>query len=150
MDEGININDQMQEELLEEITSINTYLNEIRRSLLIFKRNEMSVELPIQLTINLMMLLLCLTAYPTEDALKTVFLQTSALKMETALYLTMSVIWSFKTAGLTFSKIKEDRKQFLTFLAKLTLGSRAMTVFIARISMVVAYFSPFLGLGGIY
>ena len=110
----------------------------------------MSVELPIQLSISLMMLLLCLAAYPTEDALKTVFQQTSALKMETALFLTLSMIWSFKTAGLTFSKIKEDRKQFLTLLAKLTLGTRAMIVFVTRISMVVAFFSPFLGLGGIY
>ena len=132
------------------MTNINTYLNEIRRSLLIFKRNEMSIELPIQLTINLMMLLICLTTYPTEDSLKTVFQQTSAIKIETALFLTMSIIWSFKTAGLTFSKIKEETKQFMTFMAKFTLGTRAMVVFITRISMVVAYFNPFLGLGGMH
>ena len=58
---------------LEESESITKYVNEARLALLTFKRNELSVELIIQLSIHLTMVLLSQTVYPIESSLEAIF-----------------------------------------------------------------------------
>ena len=58
---------------LEESESITKYVNESRLALLTFKRNELSVELIIQLSIHLTMVLLSQTVYPIESSLEAIF-----------------------------------------------------------------------------
>ena len=58
---------------LEESELITKYVNEGRLALLTFKRNELSVELIIQLSIHLTMVLLSQTVYPIESSLEAIF-----------------------------------------------------------------------------
>ena len=58
---------------LEESESITKYVNESRLALLTFKRNELSIELIIQLSIHLTMVLLSQTVYPIESSLEAIF-----------------------------------------------------------------------------
>ena len=64
-------------------------------------------------------------------------------------FLAISVIWSFKTSALTSTKLKAMEKLFLPPIDKLVLGLRALIIFVVRICCCVAFFAPFLGLGGI-
>ena len=58
---------------LEESESITKYVNESRLALLTFKRNELSIELIIQLSIHLTMVFLSQTVFPIESSLEAIF-----------------------------------------------------------------------------
>ena len=58
---------------LKEIELLTKYINECRLAMLTFKRNELSMELVIQLTIHMIMVLLSQTIYPLESSLEAIF-----------------------------------------------------------------------------
>ena len=137
------------------------------------KRIELSLELVIQLSIHLTMVLLSQTAYPVESGLQSIFqeknntdsssifffLQNTKLyndfkqwdeKNNATLWLLgFSVVWSFKTCALTFVKIKSETKQFFPFFPKVILGIRYLFIYLIRVGCNVSYFAPYLGLLGI-
>ena len=135
--------------LLEEIKLQTLYLEEARHTLLIFKRNELFMEIMIQLPIHILMLMLSETDYPLESGLQAVFKQSDHFKVGTLLLLVFSIIWSLKTVTITYLKIKTNKKQSLDFRAKAVLALRATLVFCVRMVCYLAYFAPYVGLGGL-
>ena len=67
-EEGIMTN-----KTLEEQEQIEVYLDEVRKGYLIYKRNEAALELVVQQSVQLTMLLLSLTKYPVTAGLEAIF-----------------------------------------------------------------------------
>ena len=156
--------------ILEKFQYLTDYVKECKSALLIFKRFEMSLELVVQMSIHLMMVLLGITVYPTESGLQSVFQESEDTtrdswwyrsgmkgyfqKIETDYNLTivffiLSVIWSFKTCAKTSIKIKTQSKSFLPLKAQILLFFRYLLLFFIRIGAIVTYYAPYIGLLGI-
>ena len=134
--------------LLEESRELTAYIKETRMALLTAKRNELSIELVIQLSVHLMMVLLSLSSFPVESGLQSLFQSTtkSAVRSNaTLIFLIFSVVLSFKTSALTSIKIKADTKIFLPLFPKVVLGVRYLLIFLIRIGAIVFYYAPFIG-----
>ena len=100
------------------------------------------------------MLLLGFTNSVTHSSLQTVFHNVEQNRSEgvstAELLLIFSVIWSFKTCGATYVKIKQDGKaNMLTASSKVVLDLRGVLVLGTRIICGVAFFTPFLDLGDV-
>ena len=158
--------------VLEASDELTAYINEARLALLTFKRNELSLELIAQISIHLMMVLLSKTNYPLESGLQGIFqssntdtttsssitegafhsiLESLREKFQTenaaVIFLILSIAWSFRSCAMTAVRIKNEEKCFLPFFpAQLLLLMRYALVFFVRISCIVCYFAPFLGL----
>ena len=143
---------------LEEAEQINTFLNECRLAMLTFKINELCLELVIQLSVHLSMVLLSQTNFPIESGLQSIFksndnaedensIQKTLLsnKSATLAFLIISILWSFLTSALTSMKITTKSKMFLPIAAKLLLIIRFLSILIIRICSIVTYFAPYLG-----
>ena len=135
------------------------------------KRIELSLELVIQLSIHLTMVLFSQSAYPVERGLQSIFqeknntdsrslfFQNTTLHENfkkwdkehnaTLWFLGFSLVWSFKTCSRTFVKIKSETKHFLPFFPKVILGIRYLFIYLIRVGCIVSYFAPYLGLLGI-
>ena len=135
--------------MLEEQEQIEAYLDEVRKAYLIFKRNEAALELVVQQSVQLTMLLLDLTKYPVTAGLQEVFGKDYSNYLNLGdILLLLSVSWSFKTGVVSFLKIHSEQKAgMLSGAAKVVLGLRALLFSVTRIGCVVAFFGPFLGLG---
>merc|ERR550517_811453 len=138
-------------EISEELEQLEEYLEEVRKAHLIFKKNEATFELVPQQSIQLVMLLLSQTTYPTVSGLQAVFgkrVPGSVQALGAAeIFLALSVAWSFKTGAASFVKIRtESKSSFLPGTAKVALGLRALLFSATRISAITAFFGPFLGL----
>jgi hypothetical protein len=59
--------------ILERCQLLTEFIEESRKALLTFKRNELSMELVIQMSVHLTMLLLSKTKYPVESGLQSIF-----------------------------------------------------------------------------
>ena len=162
--------------VLDEQEQIESYLDEVRKAQLIFKRNESTFEIVVQQGIQLTMLGLSLTKYPLVSGLQGIFGKDSDIDtsktnnaVELALaeaqgqlsayiddnlglklgdiLLVLSVCWSFKTGIMSFLKIHSEQKSgMLSAAGKATLGFRALLFYTTRIVCVIAFFGPFLGL----
>ena len=157
--------------ILDEYGYLTKYINETRQALLTFKRNELSMELIIQQSITLTMVLLSQTDFPLEFGLQAIFYEggnstaTSPLfeligieetvkNFEikhniTFWFLVFSSVWSLKTCALTAIKIKSETKNFLPLLPKITLGLKYLLIFSIRVGSIVTFFAPYIGLLGI-
>ena len=134
---------------LEEQEQIEAYLDKVRKSYLVYKKNEAALELLVQQSVQLTMVLLDLTKYPVTAGLQDVFGKdySNYLNLGDVLLL-LSVSWSFKTGVMSFLKIHSEQKAgMLSGAAKVVLGLRALLFSVTRIGCVVAFFGPFLGLG---
>ena len=109
---------------------------------LTIKRNELSLELIVQLSIHLTMVLLSQTDYSLESGLQSIFQESKGTsttwwyfsglqavfqeieeKYNTNFwFFVFSVVWSFKTCAKTSIKIKTQTKTFLPMSAKLLLS----------------------------
>ena len=133
--------------VLEEIGVLTAYIKETRMALLTYKRNELSVEIVIQLSIHLLMVFLSLSNFPVESGLQSIFQSTNEdISKTTLMFLIFSVVVSFKTSALTSIKIKAETKSFFPLIPKLVLGLRYLLIFLIRIGAIVAYFGPFVGI----
>ena len=143
-------------EIYEELEQLEEYLDEVRKALLVFKRNEAAFELVPQQSLQLVMLLLSMTKYPTVNGLQAVFSADFSgtveffgmdLQLFGEIFLIASVCWSFKTGSASFVKIRtESKSSFLPVTAKVALGLRALLFSVTRICTFAAFFGPFLGL----
>ena len=161
---------------LTKIREVNEYLEEMRKAILTFKRNELSTEIVFQLVLQTITILLSPTNTrhsATHTGLQKVFETdhtgiskiTSNLKTETmsaagtspnfgleeetiaTIFLISSILWSFKTTATTYIGIKTDeRKEFFSLLPKVFLGLRSLMVYSVRIFCILSFFGPFLGL----
>ena len=110
------------------------------------------MEIVIQLSIHVTMVLLSITDFPVESGLQSIFKSMDEDEERTSttlMFLIISIIWSFKTSALTAISIKAESKTFLPLFPKLLLGFRYLLVFMIRIFSIVFYFAPFIGLLGI-
>ena len=137
--------------------------------MLTHKRNELCLELVVQLSVHLTMVLLSQTKYPIETGLQALFTETTAdttltygiakevvkdvsvkvediFKDSALVFFVFSTVWSFKTSAKTSIRIKNEAKVFLPLEAKLILFWRYFLIFLIRISCIVSYFLPFIGL----
>merc|ERR1719458_1021158 len=159
-----------EEELHQKLRDTERYLEESKEALLTYKRNELSIENSIQISIQVLMLLLSPTysTFITHSGLQAVFQKDFAVQTEiqsrienlsgyesdgelsfnlTQWFLVLSILWSMKTISLTYVKVKAAGKvEVLALPAKLLLAVRSLLVYSVRLSCVVAFFGPFLGL----
>ena len=152
----------VKEHISEELREVEKYGIDVTEAYLIFKKNEASFEIFLQMGLQLTMLLLSMTTFPTHAGLQGVF-RRDYTKEENILrahfgaenesfdfgewLLIGSIIWSFKTVSTTFIWIKTARKSHIMGVAaKSVLGLRAFLCSTSRIFAVVAFFGPFLGL----
>ena len=155
----------MHTSVLEECRLLDDYINEITTAQLIFKQNELSLELIVQMSVHLTMLLLSQTKYPRESGLQSIFQESKGptttwwhwtglkevfKKIEekyntNLVFLILSVVWSFKTCAKTSIKIKRDTMNFLPMFPKILLFCRYMFVFMIRVVCFVSYYAPFIG-----
>ena len=153
---------------LEICENLTKYMDEARKALLVFKRNEL-LELVVQLSVHLTMLLLSYTEFPVESGLQSFFkadsnsnspswvLQKSGVdeKVENVKtdygvwLLAFSLVLSFKTCTKTCIKIKTETKRILPLKPKLLLKLRYHLIFLQRIGSIIIYFSASIGLIGI-
>ena len=151
---------------LNKLSSLNDYLKVSAKEILVFRKNELSLEIVTQLVIQLLMLLLSptYTTYTaTHSGLQAIFETdyTSTAEMAsqygvnipvklediTKGLLIVSLLWSTKTAATTYIKIKtEEKLELFSFSSKLVLGVRSLLVYITRILCMLAFFGPALGL----
>ena len=133
---------------IEEYKLLSQFINETRLGLLIYKRNELSIELVIQLSVHLTMVFLSLSRFPVQNGLQSIFQsgdEDKETSNATVIFLIFSVILSFKTSVLTSIKIKTETKNFLPMFPKLVLGIRYLLIFLIRIGDIVFCFAPFIG-----
>ena len=98
------------------------------------------------------MILLSQSDFPIENGLQAVFQSKNEEKSMfnvTMILLTLSVLWSFISSAMTSVSIKTEYKAFLPWMAKIVLGVRYLLIFFIRITSIVTYFAPFIGLLGI-
>ena len=158
------------EELHQKLRDTECYLEESKEALLTYKRNELSIENSVQISIQVLMLLLspAYSTFITHSGLQAVFQKDFAVQTEiqsrienlsgyesdgelsfnlTQWFLVLSILWSMKTISLTYVKVKAAGKvEVLALPAKLLLAVRSLLVYSVRLSCVVAFFGPFLGL----
>ena len=133
--------------VLEECRVLTAYIKETRMALLTYKRNELSIEIVIQLCIHLLMVFLSLSNFPVESGLQSIFQSANEdISRATLTFLIFSVVLSFKTSALTLIKIKAETKNFFPLIPKLVLGLRYLLIFLIRIGAIVFYFAPFIGI----
>ena len=135
---------------LEKFKLLTEYVEESRKALLTYKRNEVCIEIVIQLSINFIMILLSQSYFPIETGLQAVF-QTknedgSSTSGVTLVLLILLAIKSFASSALTSVNIKAESKTFIPWTSKLVLGLRYMLILLFRIISIVTYYAPFTGI----
>merc|ERR1719464_1273451 len=153
----------VQESDLEEAELLTKFLNECQLALLWFKRHELSIELVIQLSVHVAMVLLSQTDFPVENGLQSIFKSNNKAEESTSKigetnedtdksasleFLIISILWSFKTSAMTSIKLKTESKMFMPLVPKILLGIRYLMVFMARIKCIVVCFAGVVGLLG--
>merc|ERR1719341_2965893 len=157
-------------DLHQQLRDIDRYLEESKKTVISYKRNELSIENSIQITVQVLMLLLSptYTSLFTHSGLQAVFQKDFAIQEKiqsgienlsgyessrglsfnlTEWFLVMSILWSMKTISMTYIKIKAVGKvEMLSLPGKLLLAVRSFLVYLVRLGCVVAFFGPFLGL----
>ena len=151
---------------LKQLCTLNEFLKVAGKEILIFRRNELGLEIVIQLVVQFLMLLLSptyTTHTATHSGLQAIFETdyTSTAKMAseygvnipvkledmTKGLLIISLLWSIKTAATTYIKIKtEEKMELFTIGSKSVLGVRSLLVYATRILCMLAFFGPSLGL----
>jgi hypothetical protein len=133
---------------IKEYKLLSQFINETRLGLLTYKRNELSIELVIQLSIHLTMVFLSQSRFPVENGLQSIFQSANEGEEKsnaTLIFLILSVFLSFKTSALTSIKIKTESKNFLPIFPMIVLGIRYLLIFLIRIGDIVFYYAPFIG-----
>ena len=138
--------------IVREQRKLKLFIEDSRSGLLLFKRNEMSMEISLQMSLQAIMLLLNLTTTPIVGGFQSVFnedftTQTTLIGNYTSTFLLASIMWSFRTSGFTYRDIKiEEKREFISFPAKLVLFLRSLLVSSIRIGCFIFFFAPNLGL----
>ena len=148
---------------LQQLRSVNKFLEASGKEILVFRRAELGLEVVIQPVVQLLMLLLSptyTTNTATHSGLQAIFETDFTSMGETASkhipgnveditkgLLIFSVLWSIKTTATTYIKIKtEERQEVFTFASKSLLGVRSLLIYAVRITCILAFFGPALGL----
>ena len=147
---------------LKKMREVNDYLEETRKTIISFKKNELSTETVLPITIQTFMILLgpANTRHSaTHTGLQKIYEKDHTGIVEfldrifkvgesrIAMWLLIaSIVKSFQKIAKTYVKIKtEEKKDFFPKLPKRFLNVRSLLVS-ARISCIVAFFAPYLGL----
>ena len=122
------------------------FLKFVKKNILFYKEVELVVEVSIQATIQILMILLNQSKTPATRGLNSVFSQSETIDNSTIL-LILSILWTLKTSLTTYVGLYSVRKDgFMPMKAKLALGLRCFSVISTRILAIVLFFSGFLGL----
>jgi len=161
-----NVRDSVPETSVKQLRAINKFLMAANKEILVFRKNELGLEVVIQLVIQLMMLLLSpnyTTHTATHSGLQAIFERDFTSVAQTASnyglhmpgkiedttkgLLIFSLLWSIRTAATSYIKIKtQERLELFTFLSKSVLGLRSLLVYAVRVTCILAFFGPSLGL----
>ena len=158
----------IEESLHKSLRSTNAYIEESTKALLIFKTHELSIEKIIQLIIQVTMVLLSpdFTKFPTNSGFQALFDQPpkeknisvdklfvkADIKLTftvevSSMFFILSIVTGFLTTANSYVLImKEKKKNFLPFLAKLVLIVRSLLVYAVRMLCIITFFGVFLGL----
>jgi len=162
--EGSVFDKSEEEESNFKLKEIKEYIDIVKKGLLIFKRLELGIEVFLQISITITMLLLApsYSSSPTTSGLQGLFntkkdgkedsgfLSFIGLHIANTTLLILSVIWSLKTMVMTYINIKKEGKGgVLRLTAKLALLLYGLLGYSLRITCTIAWFAPFLGLGSI-
>ena len=118
--------------MMAECRNLTSYIHEVSRAAVGFKRNEKNYEITVQVSLQLAMLLFSSTISPTHTGLEAVFKPSSygwlGLTEDFAqIFLVLSVLWSFKTSATTTIKmVSLQKSNFLPMSSKAILGVRAI------------------------
>ena len=161
-----NVRDSVPETSVKQLRAINKFLMAADKEILVFRKNELGLEVVIQLVIQLMMLLLSpnyTTHTATHSGLQAIFERDFTSVAQTASnyglhmpgkiedttkgLLIFSLLWSIRTAATSYIKIKtQERLELFTFVSKSVLGLRSLLVYAVRVTCILAFFGPSLGL----
>ena len=134
---------------LKEFELLTEYIEESRLAMLIYKRNELCIEIVIQLSIHFTMILLSQSDFPVEKGLQAIFQsenEDGSMSDVTLLLLILSSMWSFISSALTSMTIKTESKTALPWISKLVLVLRYLLTFFVRIISIVTYYAPYIGI----
>jgi hypothetical protein len=124
----------------------HNYLQNVKKALLKFKRNEYCLEVFIQTTIRLLMLCIFISETSTTNVLQTVFLSEGLHSM-----FIMATIWSLASIFRTFVNIKLEKKSGpIPIAGQLLFPFRAVFSIGPRLACIILYFTPYLGLFNIH
>ena len=120
----------------------------VNRSLLEFKKYEFAFEVFVQITIQLIMLMLNYTKTGTQTGLQAVFKTDAEYSwIDPTTFLTLSILWSFSSSVFTYLKMAQlEKDDFLPMKGKIIIAIRVLISSIIRIMTFFFYFAPFLGL----
>ena len=143
-------------ELLKKIESINSYLSEASLAIVTIKSNELTLENPVQLTIQIIMVMLSTSVSVTHSGLQAsfneeLFADKRSHKITiTVVFLWLSIMCSMISSSLTYVKIKQDRKNnILSLTSRLVFGLRGLVAVCFKVICYVIYFAPFFGLSNL-
>ena len=139
------------QEILKELEDVEGYLESLNKARLVFYKNEASMEIPVQLTVQLLMLLMTLTETPTHNSREAFFAAADVSIIESwnksSFFLLALIFLSLMKSCRTYVKIvKGQKSNFLPTVAKLVLGLRAFVVSSTRVCCYLAFFGPFFGI----
>ena len=151
VEKKLTSNNEMKQENMKRFNILCEYLEDVNTALLLQKRNETSLENSVQLTIQMMTVLLSRTKTATNPGLEVVFqesYESSWLGGDiTTQVLIVSILLSFFMSSITYVKIRTDGKNIITSVfGKMIIFLRALVVTITRMGCFLAYLTPFLGL----
>ena len=134
----------IQGQVSEDIYHATQYILEVRHALRIVKQNEFTGEMVVQMSIQVIMILLSQSDTPTHSGLQAVFQENSNNYIAA---LILSVLLSLRSSGMTYMRTKvEEKVDFVSIPAKILLATRALLVTFTRVSCITAFFAPALGL----
>ena len=126
---------------LTEIQKRLKFLKDCHSKLLLFKRNEFCTESFLQFSLRLVMVAIFFTNTSTTSGLQTVF------KEDINLVLIFQTLWSFVSVVRTFVKIKKEKKDGpIPMIGTILLHLRACLSLISRLTCILVYLTPYLGL----
>ena len=143
---------------LEDVHQRIVFTKKVDRKILDFKEVELVVEVTLQTTVHLIMILSNVTATGTELGLNNAFEDrrqadklyddtAEKIKNNTMAILIWSLLWTLKTSLTTYIKLHKDMQRgFLPTKAKLILALRGFIANICSIGSFIIFFSTVLGL----
>ena len=111
-----------------------------------FTKVDLGTELIIQISLQLLLVLLNGTKTPTTGGLEKLFEQTSAFGLPGSTIIFLTTLWSFKSCILLQRKVIKTEKGFLPFTSDLVITFWSTMAVGRRIMAIIVWFLPCLGL----
>ena len=136
---------EVKEEVSEEQRHVTQYVIQAEGALRTYKKNDFALEMTIQLVLQTTMLLMSMSMSRTHTSFEAVFEGDSSGQV--SLLLVASILLSFRSSTMTYLAVKAKHKiGLLPLSTKIVMLLRALMAVFTRVSCMVAFFTPTLGL----